>query len=81
MSWRRGSPSSADRLAELFHASLGQTPNDYLQGFRIEQAKILLRDANNKIEDIARAVGYRDVRSFYRVFQKHARAPMKQFRP
>lgn len=43
----------------------------YVKRKRMERAKLLLRDTNKIIFEIARECGYRDASSFYRAFKKH----------
>ena len=69
-----------DSLAERFHltprtfkrrfrSATGDTPLQYLQKLRVEQAKKLLEDPNRRLEQITQAVGYDDVSSFSRLFR------------
>lgn len=67
-------------LWKLFKQHLNQTPNDYLQAVRVEEAKRLLRDPDMPLEEVALAVGYHDARSFRRVFQTHAHKQIRAFR-
>ncbi len=67
-------------LWKLFKQHLNQTPNDYLQAVRVEEAKRLLRDPDMPLEEVALAVGYQDARSFRRVFQTHAHKQIRAFR-
>lgn len=43
---------------------------DYLTGYRMNQAKKLLRESNKSIGEIAEQVGYHDARYFSRLFSK-----------
>ena len=56
------------------------SPLEYLQRLRVERAKVLLEDRHNKLESVAAAVGYRDVRSFRRIFKAHAAREIRTFR-
>lgn len=72
--------ASVSLLRQLFRRHLGQSPNDYLQGIRIEKAKSLFRDRANTLPKVARAVGYRNVRSFQRLFRAHTGRQVRSFR-
>lgn len=61
---------NADYMAQLFQSVLGMSPNKYVQWVRHQTAKRLLRDTDEKIELIGRAVGYEDPAYFSRVFRK-----------
>lgn len=53
-----------------FKKATGDTPNEYLQRLRIEQAKHRLENGTESIENIADAVGYKDVPYFRQVFKQ-----------
>jgi transcriptional regulator GlxA family with amidase domain len=55
-----------------FKKATGDTPNEYLQRLRIEQAKQRLERTAAGIDAIADAVGYRDVGHFRQVFKQIA---------
>lgn len=56
-------------LCRRFKSITGDTPNEYLQGVRVEAARNLLEFSNRTIDDITSAVGYQDVSSFRRLFK------------
>lgn len=60
---------SARWLNDQFRVRVGKTPVEYILDLRVERALILLKDSTQKIEAIAHAVGYRDVRAFNRMFK------------
>jgi signal transduction histidine kinase/DNA-binding LacI/PurR family transcriptional regulator/AraC-like DNA-binding protein len=62
--------ASEDYLSRVFHRELGLSPWDYLNRYRVEQAKQLLRRTNNAIGAIASQVGFKDPLYFSRVFRK-----------
>jgi signal transduction histidine kinase/DNA-binding LacI/PurR family transcriptional regulator/AraC-like DNA-binding protein len=62
--------ASEDYLSRVFHRELGLSPWDYLNRYRVEQAKQLLRRTNNAIGAIAAQVGFKDPLYFSRVFRK-----------
>ncbi len=53
-----------------FRSATGYSPADYVQSLRIEEAKQFLEMEEHKVELIAEAVGYSDVRAFRRLFKK-----------
>lgn len=61
---------SEDYLSRVFHRELGLSPWRYLNRYRIEQAKQLLRHTNSTIKAIASQVGFKDQLYFSRVFRK-----------
>jgi len=61
---------SEDYLSRVFDRELGLAPWDYLNRYRILQAKTLLRNTPNSIRTIAHQVGFRDQAYFSRVFHK-----------
>lgn len=68
-------------LWRLFRRHMHATPNGYLQKLRVEKAKRLLSHPGARVADVAAAVGYRNTRSFLRVFQAHAGRPTSFYRP
>lgn len=56
-------------LSSLFHQKLGVTFSVYLARLRMEHARKLLAGSSSGIADIARAVGYSDVRHFSRKYR------------
>jgi transcriptional regulator GlxA family with amidase domain len=61
---------SEDYLSRVFDRELGLSPWDYLNRYRILQAKTLLQNTSNSIRMIAHQVGFRDQSYFSRVFHK-----------
>lgn len=57
-------------LGELFKKRYGQRPIDYLTELRMNRAKQYLRETNDRLQDIARNVGYSDEFYFSRKFKK-----------
>ena len=60
-------PSS---LSKLFKAAYGITYLDYLRTLRIDRAKKMIKEGENDLRKIARAVGYESDLTFKRAFQK-----------
>jgi signal transduction histidine kinase/AraC-like DNA-binding protein/CheY-like chemotaxis protein len=71
---------SEDYLSRVFNRELGISPWDYLNRYRIVQAKTLLQNTTNSIRMIARQVGFRDQSYFSRVFHKFAGQSPQNFR-
>lgn len=58
-------------LGQLFHRETGETFTDYINHYRIEKSKELLRTTHLKVHEIARQVGYWETGYFYKQFKKH----------
>lgn len=67
-------------LSTRFKEINGCTFTQLIQRFRVEAACRLLLSDNKKVEDIAVAVGYRDVQSFFKVFKKYMGTTPLQYR-
>jgi len=61
---------SEDYLSRVFNRELGISPWDYLNRYRISQAKELLRQTHHSISHIGRRVGFSDPAYFSRVFRR-----------
>jgi len=61
---------SANYLSEVFRRELGLSPWEYLNRYRIRQAKELLRRTDDTITAVALRVGFNDPSYFGRVFRK-----------
>lgn len=57
-------------LAHAFREYIGLSPINYLNSRRVEEARILLRDTNDSISEIAGIVGFSSQSYFAQVFQK-----------
>jgi len=57
-------------LCRVFHSAFGLTPLEYRNTSRIEQAKILLRDTNLTVAEIAYRVGFQDAGYFAKIFRR-----------
>ena len=58
-----------DYLSRIFHQELGLSPWEYLNRYRIVQAKALLAGTGMPITDVAGRVGFNDPNYFSRVFR------------
>jgi AraC-like DNA-binding protein len=61
---------NADYLTSSFRRELGLTPIAYLNRYRVEQARRLLRDTDKSITEIALAVGFSGSSYFSRIFHR-----------
>jgi AraC-like DNA-binding protein/DNA-binding response OmpR family regulator len=61
---------SENYFSRLFKQELGLSPWDYLNRFRIYQAKELFLRTQNSVKNVASQVGFKDEKYFSRVFQK-----------
>jgi len=57
------------RLTDMIHNEMNTSFCDYINGFRIIDAMAMLKDPENRIEDIAIKCGFNSSRSFIRVFK------------
>lgn len=69
-----------DYLTFCFRRELNTTPIKYLQRYRINQAKILLKDTASSITEIALAVGFTDSGYFSRVFHRETGVSPENYR-
>ena len=63
---------SSRNLIRRFEQATSNTPLEYLQRFRIENAKKMLENKNYGFEQIAVKCGYEDMSFFRKVFKRHA---------
>ena len=61
---------SRTAFAERFRKLVGQSPMTYLTTWRMQRARLLLRESDYSIDRIAVEVGYQSPASFARVFRK-----------
>ena len=61
---------SQEYLSTCFHRETGVTPSDYLERYRIKQAKRLLETTDQPITGVAMEVGFYDSSYFGRVFRR-----------
>jgi AraC-like DNA-binding protein len=71
---------SRTTFALRFKHAVGQSPNQYLVDFRINQAKLLLAESELTVSEIAYRVGFNDPGYFARMFKRRCRVTAKDFR-
>jgi signal transduction histidine kinase/AraC-like DNA-binding protein/ABC-type sugar transport system substrate-binding protein/DNA-binding LytR/AlgR family response regulator len=59
-----------DYLTACFHKEVGMTPIAYLNRYRVNQARLLLKQSAASITEIATAVGFADSGYFSRIFRR-----------
>ena len=69
-----------DYLTFCFRQELGTTPIKYLQRYRINRAKGLLKETESSITEIARLVGFSDSGYFSRIFHRETGVSPDAFR-
>lgn len=69
-----------DYLTFCFRQELGTTPIKYLQRFRIQQAKTLLKTTARSVSEIALEVGFSDSGYFTRIFHRETGFSPEAFR-
>ena len=67
-------------LSSAFKARMGISFLDYVNLVRVSHAKELLRGTSKKMYQIAQAVGYENVKYFFRVFKKIEGITPEQYR-
>ncbi|RVU38952.1 helix-turn-helix domain-containing protein [Hwanghaeella grinnelliae] len=63
-----------------FRRATGQSPAEYVQTLRVEEAKQMLETTATSIEDIAAECGYSEPSSFRSAFRKHVGIPASAYR-
>ena len=71
---------SENYLGRVFNRELGLSPWDYLNRFRVSQAKELFRRTQGSVKSVASQVGFRDQKYFSRVFHKLTGLSPNEFR-
>jgi YesN/AraC family two-component response regulator len=69
-----------DHLTFCFRQELGTTPVEYLQRYRIHQAKQLLKASGHTVTEIALSVGFSDSGYFSRIFRREVGVSPEAFR-
>ncbi len=71
---------STEYLTRLFRGKYGFTIYEYVLKLRMERAKELLEDEDNKIIDIAERLGYADNHYFSKAFRTYYDISPSQYR-
>jgi AraC-like DNA-binding protein len=69
-----------DHLTFCFRQEVGTTPIEYLQRYRINQSKRLLKETEHTITEIALNVGFSDSGYFSRIFRRETGMTPEAFR-
>ena len=70
-------------LSQIINEQLDQNFHDFVNGYRVEEAKKMLLDPNNRhwtIEAIAQEAGFSSRTAFYTAFKKHVGMTPSQFK-
>jgi transcriptional regulator GlxA family with amidase domain len=67
-------------LLRRFRKATGQSPADYIQTLKVEEAKQMLETTDVSIEDIATEVGYTEPSSFRNAFRRYVGMPASAYR-
>ena len=64
---------TAKYVSQFFKDQTGINLIDYINKIRIEKAKEILKDSNNRLSDIAETTGFKRLKSFMMTFKKYIR--------
>ncbi|MHA0856839.1 response regulator transcription factor [Paenibacillus sp. CMAA1364] len=67
-------------LGHLFNKEVGESFAEYINRYRIEKAKDLLRSTQMKVQEISRTVGYWETGYFYKQFKKYVGISPKEYK-
>ncbi len=67
-------------LGKIFHKTVGESFNSYIDHMRINHSKSLLLQGTYKVYEIAEMVGYRNVDYFHKKFRKYVGESPAEFR-
>ncbi|MFB6456672.1 GlxA family transcriptional regulator [Chitinophaga sp. Hz27] len=71
---------STRTLIRHFEKATGNSPLEYLQRIRIENAKKMLEEKNFSIDQVASKSGYEDISFFRKVFKRHVDMTPKDYK-
>jgi signal transduction histidine kinase/AraC-like DNA-binding protein/DNA-binding LacI/PurR family transcriptional regulator len=71
---------SEDYLGRIFLQELGLSPMEYLNRYRIKEAKVLLIHTCDSVTDVANQVGFDDPAYFSRAFHKQVGVSPREYR-
>ena len=61
---------SEEHFCRFFKGAMGKSVTEYVNGYRVEKATVLLKNTADNISEIAREVGFDDLNYFSRVFKR-----------
>lgn len=67
-------------LSDLFKKETGRSYTEWITHERMERAMALLRSTDAKVSEVARSVGYEDVKYFTQLFKRHTGTTPSGFR-
>jgi len=67
-------------LFKIFTERCGRSPKQYINEYRLNQAKALLEETSLSIREVAQAVGYYDSLAFSKFFSKHEKISPSDYR-
>jgi AraC-like DNA-binding protein/quercetin dioxygenase-like cupin family protein len=71
---------SVDHTAKLFKQIAGMPPSEYVQSIRHREARRLLRESDQSIENVGILIGYSDIHYFSRIFSRHEGISPREYR-
>ena len=71
---------TSNYLSRVFKEETGRNFSDWLNGFRIDKAKELLKQGKLKTYEIAEMTGFSDYKYFHQIFKKHSGMSPRDFR-
>ncbi len=78
LAWHFG--VTPNHLGFVFHLTTGEFFTDYLTQRRLERAKILLKDPQLKIYEVANRLGYKNISHFNRIFREKVGMTPREYR-
>jgi len=67
-------------FCRFFRKMLGKSPMKYVNEYRIKKTKILLRETDRKVMDIALECGFNNIGNFIKVFKKYTEVNPNNYR-
>ena len=70
----------SDHIGKLFKKDLGRSFSEYINGLRVEKAKLMISEGEYAISDIAARSGFGSEQNFFKQFKRHTGVTPKKFR-
>lgn len=67
-------------LSRYFHRHMGMTFQEYIKKLRIDRARLLLQSRNMPITEVAYASGFKDIKTFNKMFRQECGISPSQYR-